>query len=204
VLAFLLGLAQAQTTPEPKRPAVANKASSSVGRTWDSLSAEEKVALKPLELQWNQLNPVSQKKWLEISHNYDKMPQPQQQALHERMGAWAKMAPSERAKARLNFAETQKATQTLTPEERRAKWEAYQALSPEEKQRLAKVQASTKTTAPAIQPVPPQKLTALPNSVTSNAAHHSKATTTVPRIAVGPHQVQRNTLLPQRDPAVKQ
>lgn len=190
--------------PEPKPLAIANKATSPAGRTWDSLSSQEKVALKPLESQWNQLNTTSQKKWLEISHNYDKMPQPQQQALHDRMGAWAKMPPSERAKARLNFAETQKATQKLTPEERRAKWEAYQALSPEEKQRLAKSQAGTKTAAPAIQPVPPQKLTVLPTSVTSSAVHHNKATATVPRIAAGPHQVQSNTLLPQRDSAAKQ
>jgi hypothetical protein len=81
------------------------------------------------------------------------------------MSEWAALSPQQRAQARLNFGETQQ----LSTEEKKAKWEAYQALSPEEKRKLAE-SASRKppTTAAAVKPVAPQKLATLPKATSED------------------------------------
>ena len=48
------------------------------------------------------------------------------------MTEWVALSPNQRSEARLNFAEARK----LPPEEKKAKWQAYQALSAEERQKL--------------------------------------------------------------------
>ena len=50
------------------------------------------------------------------------------------MTEWAALSPQQRAQARLNFAEIKR----LPADERKAKWEAYQALQPEEKRKLGR------------------------------------------------------------------
>ena len=57
----------------------------------------------------------------------------EQAKLHSRMTEWAALSPQQRTQARLNFAETKQ----LSPDDKKAKWEAYQALPPEEKRKLA-------------------------------------------------------------------
>src|SRR5665647_1999210 len=70
-----------------------------------------------------------------------------------------------------------------------ATWQAYQALSPEEKQKLA-ILATPKPVgaAAAIKPVAPQKLAAVP--VTRQTPKQ------LPKIAVSNHAVDKKTLLP--------
>jgi hypothetical protein len=77
------------------------------------------------------------------------------------MNEWVTLSPQQRAQARLNFARTKELSKQLTPEEKKAKWQTYQALSPEEKQKLA-AKASPKPVgaATAVKPVAPQKLAA--------------------------------------------
>jgi hypothetical protein len=102
---------------------------------------------------------VAQKrKWLAISTNYPKMTLDEQAKLHSRMTEWVALSPQQRAQARLNFGETQK----LSPDDKKAKWEAYQALPPEERRKLAAVAAKTPSTAPAVKPVPTEKLATIP------------------------------------------
>jgi hypothetical protein len=90
------------------------------------------------------------------------MPPPEQARLHSRMAEWAVLSPQQRTAARLNFAEAQK----VAPDDKRAKWEAYQALPPEEKKRLAAGAAAAKPAPPptaiAVQPVPRDKLAKVP------------------------------------------
>ena len=50
----------------------------------------------------------------------------EQAKLHSRMTEWAALSPQQRTQARLNFAETKQ----LSPDDKKAKWEAYQALPP--------------------------------------------------------------------------
>jgi hypothetical protein len=78
------------------------------------------------------------------------------------MNEWVALSPQQRAEARLNFAKTKELSKQLTPEEKKAKWQTYQALSPEEKQKLA-AKATPRPTgaAPALRPVSPKKLAAV-------------------------------------------
>jgi hypothetical protein len=103
------------------------------------------------------------------------------------MQEWAALSQQQRAAARLNFA----GAQQLPSEDKRAKWEAYQTLTPEEKQKLAAQQARpVGGGAPAIKPVASEKL-ASPPSASSNKA--------LPRIAS--NQASPATLLPTTSPS---
>lgn len=154
--------------------------------TWTELTPQQQQSLAPLAGTWRVLGEAHKRKWLALSQNYPTMPPGEQARLHSRMAEWAALSPQQRTLARLNFAETQK----VDPDDKRAKWEAYQALSPEEKRKLAAGAATAKPppTAVAVQPVPQQKLANIPKpKKPDNAA----------RIAVVPGQVDNNTLLPQ-------
>jgi len=75
------------------------------------------------------------------------------------MREWAALSPLQRSQARLNFAQTKQ----LSPDEKLAKWEAYQALNPEEKQKLPSSRMpSPKGAALAVKPMSPEKLTTPP------------------------------------------
>ena len=79
--------------------------------------------------------------------------------MHGRMNEWVALSPAQRAEARLNFAKTKELSQQLTAEEKLSKWQAYQALSPSEKEILAsKAGPKPIGAALAVRPVPPQKL----------------------------------------------
>lgn len=103
------------------------------GPSWRSLSAEQRTTLKPLERDWASIDAARKQKWLDIAARYPKMPPDEQKRLSDRMSAWARMTPVERGQARLNYQEARQ----LTPQERQQRWQAYQALSPEERSRLA-------------------------------------------------------------------
>jgi len=151
-LALLLGLAagaalaQGPTTAPTKeaapaksgRPAGAPKPAST-GPAWDELSHAQKQALAPLASHWGQLHAAQRRKWISLSGNFDKMSPEERAVLHTRMTGWASLSPQERSRARLNFAEVKR----LAPaDERKAKWEAYQALAPEEREALARTAAA--------------------------------------------------------------
>jgi hypothetical protein len=188
-------MAQAQvpplaTTPAPARKAVAPKAAAKdeASPTWAELSPQQQQALAPLAASWKTLSEGHKRKWLALSQNYPKMSREDQALLHSRMSEWVALTPQQRTQARLNFAETKK----LPAEDKKAKWEAYQALPPEEKRKLAAGAAAAKPppppTAAAVQPVPPQKMAKVPAR---------KSNSRTPRIAAAPNQVDHNTLLPQ-------
>ena len=154
---------------------------------WGELTPQQQQALAPLGASWQSLSEAHKRKWLALSENFASMPAGEQARLHSRMTEWAALSPQQRNLARLNFAEAQK----VAPVDKRAKWEAYQALPPEEKKRLAAGAAAAKPppppTAPAVQPVPQQKLARIP----------PKRKPDNTRLAVvPPSQVDRNTLLP--------
>jgi len=97
-------------------------------------------------------------------------------------GEWAALSPQQRTQARLNFAEAQ----ALPDDDKRAKWEAYQALSPEEKKKLA---------AGAGKPVPPTAAAVRPQKP-ATVAKAKKADAASPKIAVAPDKIDHNPLLP--------
>ncbi len=157
---------------------------------WVELTSMQQQALKPLDSSWNTLSEAQKRKWLAMSQNYASLPAPEQARLHERAAEWVALSPQQRSQARLNFGQTK----ALPPEEKQAKWAAYQALSEEEKKKLAEgANPRLPGAATAVKPVPRQKLAALPPP--------AKDARPTPRIAAAPHQVDQNTLLPQPNPA---
>lgn len=141
------------------------------GPTWAELTVPEKAALAPLASSWAGINAAQKRKWLEISKNYPRLSPVEQTTMHSRMNEWVTMSPQQRAQARLNFAKTKELSTQLTPDEKKAKWETYQALSPEEKQGLAAAAVPKPAgAATAVKPVAPQKLVLVPKSPASKAS----------------------------------
>lgn len=135
------------------------------GPSWSELSAAQKVALAPLAGSWAVTAEEQKRKWLEISRNYPRLSAAEQTTMHSRMNEWVAMSPQQRAQARLNFAKTKEVSAELTPDEKKAKWETYQSLSPEEKKGLAATAvAKPAGAATAVKPVAPQKLAVVPKN----------------------------------------
>ena len=134
--------------------------------SWVELNPQQQQSLQPLTASWNGISEAQKRKWLELSKNYPNLPAADQAVMHSRMNEWVALSPQQRAAARLNFAKTKELSKELTPDEKKAKWETYQALSPEEKARFAS-NASPKPAgaAIAVKPVEPQKLAVKPKSV---------------------------------------
>lgn len=153
----------------PSSPAVsaspASRQARPGGPAWTELTADQRQSLAPLADSWPQISEAQKRKWIALAGNFNRMSAQEQAKLHSRMAEWAALSPQQRAQARLNFGETQQ----LSAEEKRAKWEAYQALSPDEKRKLAE-SATRKppTTAAAVKPVAPQKLATLPKATSED------------------------------------
>lgn len=174
---------RAPIRPAPVRQAPATRPETKP--TWVELTPQQQASLVPLAGTWRTLSEAQKRKWIALSRNYPTMPPPEQERLHSRMTEWANLSPQQRTQARLNFA----ATKAVPAPDKKAKWEAYQALSPEEKRKLASRAATTKVppAAAAVHPAPAQK-----------QAHAAKPKRPGgARIAVIPGQFDQNTLLPR-------
>lgn len=188
----LTGTAAAQTAPARSTPSsatVVSKATkTTAGAAWSELSAAQQQSLAPLSAQWGTISEAQKRKWIALSQNYPKLSADEQAKLHSRMTEWVALSPQQRTQARLNFADTRK----IPPDDKKAKWEAYQSLPPEQKARLA-ADAKPKATgaAAAVKPVAPQKLAKVPPKATPDQKERT-------RIAAPPNQVDHNTLLPQK------
>ena len=143
------------------------------GPGWEQLNTLQKLALYPLAPRWAVLSEQQKRQWLAIAQSFSKLPEAEQERLHNRMAQWASLSSQQRSQARLNYA----ATNRLAPDSKRARWEAYQALSNEEKTRLAAAAAvnahRSLGAAPAVRPVAPRKLAKVPaatatTSITAN------------------------------------
>lgn len=145
--------------PKPAA-AVASKPS------WAELTPLQQQSLKPLSASWNGISEGQKRKWLEVSKSYPNLSVADQAVMHSRMNEWVAMSPQQRAAARLNFAKTKELSNQLTADEKKAKWQTYQALSPEEKTKLAsKATPKPAGAATAVKPVAPQKLAITPKVV---------------------------------------
>ena len=123
----------------------------------------QQQSLNPLAASWNGISEAQKRKWLEVSKSYPNLPAADQAVMHSRMNEWVAMSPQQRAAARLNFAKTKELSNQLTADEKKAKWQTYQALSPEQKAKLAaKATPKPAGAATAVKPVAPQKLAVVP------------------------------------------
>ena len=136
----------------------------SEGPGWETLNTPQKLALYPLAERWATMGEVQKRRWLALAGGFHQLPESEQARLHDRMTAWASLSAQQRIQARINFA----ATQNLHVDDKRSQWNAYQALSDEEKMRLAaRAAAKPHGAATSIQPAAPKKLTRVPAATTA-------------------------------------
>lgn len=188
---------------------------------WQKLSPSQRQALAPLERDWATIEPDRRAKWLEIAARFPAMPADEQRRVQERMAEWARMTPTERGRARLQFQQAKE----VPAAERQARWEAYQALPAEQRKELATratpakppaaaqatppdrklniVAAPTAATPPA-RPVAPTVVQGGPGATTKLVTERPKPPahqqTGLPKIVATPQFVDRDTLLPKRGP----
>ncbi len=135
---------------------------------WKELTPAQQASLRPLAANWSTIDEPQKRKWIALSNNYATLPPAEQQKMHSRMAEWASLSQQQRTQARMNFAESNK----LVPKEKAEKaatkaadWEAYQALSPEDKQKLAaKAAPKPAGAAMAIKPATPAQLATVPST----------------------------------------
>ena len=213
---------QAQTGSVPAAPKTSIQATD--GASWSSLSPSQKSALKPLEREWDRIDASRKTKWLEIANKFPTMPAAEQARIQTRMADWAQMTPKDRGQARMNFKEAQQ----VPAQERKARWEAYQALPPEQQKQLAAratpvprkpTPADTQADASATKKsnvVPNSSYAPRPKAVAPTVSQASPGATTnlitkrpsppphqpsgLPKIAVTSGFVDQATLLPKRGP----
>ncbi len=140
------------------------------GPGWNELSSAQQRILRPLEERWPFMGEVQKRRWIVLASTFDTLPAPEQLKLRDRMESWASLSAQQRSQARLNYAITNR----MAPKDKWAQWEAYQALSAEQKQALAAKAAAAKPAgagaAPALRPVPAKKLARVPAATaTSNS-----------------------------------
>jgi len=194
--ASVVSTAQTVSPAPVAAPAKTVVAQASAGRGWHELSPAQREILNPLASAWPSLSQSHKRKWLEMTRSYGSLPADEQTKMQGRMKEWVALSPQQRIQARLNFAKTKELSKELTAEEKKAKWEAYQSLSSEEKQKLAdRAPAKPVGAAPASKPVSRQKLATIPSS-----ADQAKAKA-APKIAVSQSMDTPPALAPAATPA---
>lgn len=101
--------------------------------SWATLTPAQRKALTPLASQWHTLDGTSRDKWINVANRFPHLSPADQKRMQDRMTQWSQLPAQQRGEARLRFQNTRQ----LTPQERQQKWAAYQALSPEDRQKLA-------------------------------------------------------------------
>lgn len=153
---------------------------------WNELTPAQQQALAPLAAEWNKLELIRKKKWLEIGNRFSAMKPDEQARMQERMREWAKLTPEQRRVARESFARTKK----LNPDQKSAQWQQYQQLPDEQKKKLATDAASKKHVAnlpsahsktKTVAPIKSTPKPILEQSVTPQAANQSGIPQIVPQ-----------------------
>ncbi|MDD5325834.1 MAG: DUF3106 domain-containing protein [Polaromonas sp.] len=154
------------------------------GQSWAELTPTQQQALMPLASSWNTgMSEAQRRKWLKISKNFPSLSPQEQAVMYSRMKEWVSLTPQQRAQARLNFGKTRELSKQLTSEEKKTKWQAYQALSAEEKQKLAKAGPKPAGAAAAVKPVARQKLAIVHPHVNKPVARAAAEIASSPAVA---------------------
>jgi len=221
LMAVLGVVSQVAWSQQAAKPATAQVPES--GPKWSELSATQRNSLRPLERDWSSIDADRKEKWIEIAQRIPSMNPAERERIQARMTEWARLSPTERGQARVGY---QQAKQ-VAPKDRQAQWEAYQALTAEQKRQLQAKAAPSAASAPSRtaqrgdrlqrksnivpsnEPAPPKSVgptvvQAQPGATTtlisrrpSPPAHQQ---TGLPKIAATPEFVDKATLLPQRGP----
>lgn len=122
LVALLLGAAIAVAAPRAEAPP-----------PWSGLTPAQRQALEPLHADWPRIDANGKQRWLSVVERFPKMSEAERARVQQRMTEWARMTPTERARARLQFQQSRQ----FPAEDRQASWQAYQALPEEDRKRLA-------------------------------------------------------------------
>ena len=135
------------------------------GPGWETLTTAQKLALYPLAERWALISEAQKRRWLSLATNFSALPPEEQAKFHDRMTDWTSLSAQQRNQARLNYAVTNR----LARDDIREQWEAYQALSDDEKRALAaRAAPKPKGAATALRPVSPKKLAQVPAATQAN------------------------------------
>ena len=161
LLPVVLAMAQSPAggSAAPAQAAKLTTARSDASPTWKSLTSAQREALAPLAPVWGEISSNRKRKWIALSANFNTLSPQDKATLHGRMKEWASLSSAERNQARMNFA----LARDLSHEEKKVQWEAYQALSPEQKKQFAaQANALASGAAPAVTKSTPGKFAAVP------------------------------------------
>lgn len=218
--------AQPSRAPGPERTQVSQ---GEEGVRWESLTADQRKTLAPLEREWASIDSLRKQKWIALASRFKTLNAGEQARITARMSEWARLTPSERGQARIRFEEAR----SVPAPDRNARWQAYQALPPDARQRLAERAAAERerdrretaasrssagresreakanvvpnpATAQPPKQVAPTLVQAAPGAtttpITRRPAPPPHQQTGMPKIAATPEFVNRATLLPKRGP----
>lgn len=193
------------------------------GPQWQELSADQRVALAPLEKEWPRIDGPQRLKWMALLSRFDRMSAEERLRTQQRMTEWVRLSPKQRNEARLNF----QGARQLSTEERQERWEAYKALPEEQRRRWATqgkansapktnmLRSESKAAGPKVNTVPNPFLDlGQPRATTPGAMQAKPGATTLPiaarpmpplhqqpglpKVVATPEFVDSTTLLPQR------
>lgn len=170
----------------PPADGAAPPAQAQPGPGWETLDTPQKLALYPLAERWALISQTQKRRWLALAANYPNLSHEEQHKFLERITAWASLSAQQRTQARLNYA----VTTGLARTDKRAQWEAYQALSDEQRHALAaRAAPKPRGAATALRPVSPKKLAQVPAALQAypgrpNAPKIPPVTDHSPRVAV--------------------
>jgi hypothetical protein len=170
-------------------PVLATAQGAGAGPSWTQLSPAQQAALGPLHNDWDSLDATRKQKWLEVASRFGQMSPQRQERVRERMTEWARLSPSQRSEARVNYQQSKQ----VAPSDRQARWEAYQALPPDERAALAARRANSAEPS-ASRMSPAQTLRKAPvdaQAPKSNIVGPNRGVSPPPR-AVAPTVVQGN------------
>jgi hypothetical protein len=117
-------------------------------RPWQSLDADQRAVLAPMQKDWDSLPPQRQQHMLEKAARWVKLPEAQREEIRQRITRWQQMSPAEREDARRNMRKFKDLTdeqreqlhaafdrfRQLPPDQREALIQKWQKLSPAERQ----------------------------------------------------------------------
>jgi Protein of unknown function (DUF3106) len=190
------------------------------GPSWNELTPAQRTALAPLQQEWAGIDGSRRAKWLEIAARFPTLPAAEQARVQGRMAEWTRLTPAERGRARANFQEAKQ----VPAQERQARWEAYQALPPDQREALGtadrrghagrsslaagagdgkrNIVGDSSLTAPPPKSVAPTVVQAGPGATTTLVTRQGLPPTHqqpgLPKVAAPQGFVDRDTLLPKR------
>lgn len=213
-----LGLAGAWTAVAIAQPSGPAPLGLEAGPRWSELSPVQRSLLAPIEREWPRMDDRSKLRWLGVASRLQKVGPAERERIQARMTEWASLSPQERGQRRLRYQEARQAA----PKSRQDRWAAYQALPPEEREKLAAragrpghaasgagapdharrrmaAEVTRRSVSPAVVQAQPGATTSLITRRDPPPLHLQPGE---PRIMASPERIDRITLLPRRSPPI--